>query len=339
MTQCIYCDRSPTVDNPLTLEHIWPQALGGDFLPDIFQSQSVCMKCNSICGQFVDGAFIKSWNVAAERSTGAQEFLDPDPQSRAVLPLSYIGAAQDLPHAQGELIDIWLGACGAHILHFRPDDRSDVWGTYVGGKPGRKSAKQDRVYVTFTSAEPFWIGVVVRSVQAHFRHAKLIITNAGFSEGALGRCRMPSPHDAQQVSDMRAVDSFVAAASSDDKVRAQIVLSPHADGRWLSKIALGLGHSLLGESFRSHPYRKTLQAALWTKDIKERASLPVKGSGYFSQAADLSFLARPAAWVLVVRVADNELSFFAVTPMGRSLHVLICDDPQLVSAYRARQGP
>ena|ERR1700730_6272593 len=59
MKKCIYCGRDkPLVD--FSDEHIWPDALGGDFLEPFWRTEDVCGRCNNLSGVFVDGAFIKS---------------------------------------------------------------------------------------------------------------------------------------------------------------------------------------------------------------------------------------------------------------------------------------
>ena len=63
---CIYCSQEKPLDT-FSLEHIWPDALGGDHLDDFWQTDSVCRTCNSTAGVFVDAKFIKSYLVAAER--------------------------------------------------------------------------------------------------------------------------------------------------------------------------------------------------------------------------------------------------------------------------------
>jgi hypothetical protein len=60
MKTCIYCGEEK---NPYEFsdEHIWPDALGGDDLPDFWRTDDVCQKCNNLSGLYVDGAFVKGW--------------------------------------------------------------------------------------------------------------------------------------------------------------------------------------------------------------------------------------------------------------------------------------
>ena len=73
MKTCIYCGEEK---NPYEFsdEHIWPDALGGDDLPDFWRTDDVCQKCNNLSGLYVDGAFVKGWPWGAERARGAVDF-------------------------------------------------------------------------------------------------------------------------------------------------------------------------------------------------------------------------------------------------------------------------
>jgi hypothetical protein len=69
MKTCIYCGEEKNTDE-FSAEHIWPDALGGDDLPDFWRTDDVCQKCNNLSGLYVDGAFVKGWAGGAERATG-----------------------------------------------------------------------------------------------------------------------------------------------------------------------------------------------------------------------------------------------------------------------------
>lgn len=65
MKTCIYCGLDKK-NNEFADEHIWPDALGGDFLPTFWRTDDVCGSCNNMSGVFVDGAFIKSFFGAGD---------------------------------------------------------------------------------------------------------------------------------------------------------------------------------------------------------------------------------------------------------------------------------
>ena len=137
---CVYCE----LDKPeaeFSLEHVWPDALGGDFLPPLFQTRDVCERCNSLAGRYIDGAFLKSWFGQAERATGWQDYLDLDIKSQSIAPLHYMGPIADAPKATDDIYEMWIGPCGAHVIHVRDKGADEEkWDTYAGGDPVARDA-------------------------------------------------------------------------------------------------------------------------------------------------------------------------------------------------------
>jgi hypothetical protein len=126
MKKCIYCGRDkPLVD--FSDEHIWPDALGGDFLEPLWRTEDVCQRCNALSGVFVDGAFIKSVFGGGERASGVREYIDAANPNSVCLPLNYLGRLSDLSLPSNETAEFWAGPCGANILHIRPADEDDQW--------------------------------------------------------------------------------------------------------------------------------------------------------------------------------------------------------------------
>src|SRR5438876_7563927 len=89
-----------------SLEHIWPDGLGGDWAPEFFRSREVCGRCNNLLGQFVDGEFQRSFFAGAEQSQGALAFIDTA-KPRA-LPLVYMGVFPEAA-SETEICESWLG--------------------------------------------------------------------------------------------------------------------------------------------------------------------------------------------------------------------------------------
>ena len=171
MKTCIYCGKDKS-EEEFSGEHIWPDALGGDFLPQFWRTDDVCGKCNSMSGVFVDGAFIKSVFVVGERTHDAHDYLNPD-NPTGILPLSYLGIIQNITTQEDEVADFWVCAPGANIVHFRKASEEDTWDAYAGGDPRRQSkrAKAGRVLVSFTSPEQYWVLTALSSVKHHFAKA------------------------------------------------------------------------------------------------------------------------------------------------------------------------
>jgi HNH endonuclease len=325
---CIYCDEKPTLSNPFTLEHIWPNALGGDLLPELFKSRKVCRQCNNNLGLFVDGAFLKSYFGMMERWHGSYEFADLRPSSRSILPLVYMGVAQNLGQDSKTIIDVWIGPCGAHVLHFWTDDSHRDWNTYAGGRPHRKKSN-DRVYVSLCSDEPDWAFVTLRSVEAQFPKARLYAMNFVCDENNSTRFADPKDQLPHVERDLRAVENFNNPAIEGKNVQNRIVIDVNSERRWLCKIALGLGSNICSAEFLISEYRSALKAALWSQNCYDEHT-SIRGSGYWELNEKLKFLSRPASWVLLIALTIEGLSLTVVTPSGKSMIICICDDPTLV---------
>ncbi len=239
LKKCVYCGLEKD-EAEFSHEHIWPDALGGDFLDDTWKTDDVCQKCNGMSGVFVDGAFIKSWMGSAERAIGAREYLSVDNPGRGAIPLHYMGALTDMKTQQGELAEFWLGACGDHIVHFRPEDKEDLWASYTGGDPRRESKKAwaGRAYLSFTSMEPFWILVTVASFKAHFQ-GKRYIVNAELPPEWTG-FEKPNSSDPIQVADLAVVETIREAARKQENIRTSLVLPLDLGGRFLAKLGLAI---------------------------------------------------------------------------------------------------
>jgi len=61
MPACVYCNTEKQEDE-LSQEHVIPRAIGGNLTPiNPFSLNNVCRHCNSLCGAYIDGPFIKNW--------------------------------------------------------------------------------------------------------------------------------------------------------------------------------------------------------------------------------------------------------------------------------------
>ena len=334
MDICYYCgDAKP--DSEFSLEHIWPDALGGDYLSDIWKTRRVCGKCNSLMGLFVDGAFIKSWFVTNERSWGAEHYIDPADAANARVPLCYMGRLNSDKIAKGEMAEYWAGPCGANIIHIHPHLEEETWDTFSGGHP-KKSGKRSlagRVYVALTSEDPFWIIATLISVKAHFKKADLIVTNMELPPTARRFVELDRSNP-DHVKDLPVVDPVITAGQTDQSVNVQMAASLDLGSRFLCKIALGIGSQLLGEDFVSSPYANVLRSGLWERNAAKRQSLPVKGQGFHGQTelGDLEKrLSRPGAWSLLLIVTQSGLALSSGAPSGRTMTILVCDDPILIA--------
>jgi hypothetical protein len=335
MKTCIYCGEEK---NPYEFsdEHIWPDALGGDDLPDFWRTDDVCQKCNNLSGLYVDGAFVKGWPGGAERAMGALKYLSVNDPGRAVLPLNYIGKLPDPNIPAEEVAEYWAGPCGANIFHFRRADDGDRWATYAGGDPRKmkKGATAGRAYIALTSTDSFWILVSLASFRAHFKKAALFVTNltippqwTAFKEPDLG--------DPVQARDMSVLSTMINAGRNGIGTRLDVVVQIGSDSRLLAKLGLAVGYKTFGARFLATEYANTLRAALWEPSLEKRCGLPVRGTGYLHGALPPgsigAILKWPDAWVLIMMRSGELLSLAGIAPSGRSMNVLVCEEPDLVN--------
>jgi HNH endonuclease len=245
---CIYCGLDKPNSN-FSDEHIWPEALGGDFLPPLWRTDDVCRECNNMSGIFVDGAFIKSWITNAERTIGAREYIDVDSPSAGILPLSYLGPLSEVPIAGGEVAEYWAGPCGANIIHIRPRGNEEHWETFVGGDPRARRSQAGRAYIALTSKHPFWICVSLWSFQAHFKKAERFVVNVKVSKAWYDVVKNIDRDDPAQTSDLRTVDAVVDASRDGKSVLVSPLIPTDLGSRFLAKIGLAIGYKLLGSDF------------------------------------------------------------------------------------------
>lgn len=328
---CFYCG----LDKPrseFSDEHIWPDALGGDYLPRFWRTDEVCAKCNSMSGVFVDGTFIRGWAGSAERGHSAQEYLSLTEPLRTALPLNYFGRSTDPNIHPDEVADWWVGPCGATIVHFRPKETEALWSPYLGGDPRAKKARVGRAYIALASATEFWILAALGSFKQHFKRAKRYTVNI-----------VPLPEwtafepidraDPAQAADLKIFDAITAAAKAAESVHAQQEIQLDTGHRFLCKLGLALGCQLFGASFGTHEHGEQLRRAFRDPDFQRRQKIPIRGTGYFngSQQTPLERFGWPGAWVLMLQTAGASLSFVVITPSKRSMTIQITDDPALLA--------
>lgn len=330
MKSCIYCGEQKSFDQ-FSDEHIWPNALGGDYLPhDVWRTDDVCQRCNSVSGLFVDGAFIRSWMGQAELSNGALEYLAGRDKPGAI-PLNYLGPIQDIPAPRGHVADYWAGPCGANIIHIRPDNGDEQWTAYAGGDPKAKKAAAGRAYMALTSQNEFWVTVSLLSFKHHFDRAERFVVNMELPPN--WSFKAPDRNDPVQAEDMTTIDAVIKRGRDGDSFRGRISVSADLGNRLLSKLGLAVGYKLLGAAFLETDNAKNLRWGLREANIEKRKKIPLRGSSYLSGRGLRGMeavLAWPGGWVLMVKLTDGKLSLSVLSPSGRAMSVLISDEQTLV---------
>jgi hypothetical protein len=334
---CIYCGLDKP-DDEFSDEHIWPDALGGDHLPTLWRTDDVCACCNHMSGLFVDGYFVKSWIGFAERSTGAREYLSPSRTRVGVLPLNYMGSLRDVPTNEGEIAEYWCGPCGARIIHIRPTDSDEHWKSYAGGDPRAKKPEAGRAYLTLRSDKTFWINVGLASFKAHFKKAQRFVVNMDVPTQWSDSVKGLDANDPVQASDMKVVNAPASAVHGDNRKRTGAVIQSDACDRLLAKLGLAIGYKLFGAPFLDTSNARNLRKYFREANRANRQQIPVRLRGFFDEkvlgGAEMK-LSWPGGWVLLLKVVNQVLSLIVISPSGKSMTVVVCDQPALVAGLDA----
>lgn len=331
---CIYCDRNKP-EAEFSLEHIWPDTLGGDLLPDLFKTEDVCANCNNLCGLYVDGAFVKSILTKFETSISASVYTDPKKPS--YMPFAYIGFDQDFPCKENEVCERWIGAAGEHLYHVHEKD-DDQWGPYAGGDIiKRKKKNPGRAYMSLTSKEDYWILVATISFKKQFKTAKRCITNCELLPDIEHYEKLKHLFPTPDMDDkVQAEELNYIMQRGDNIVHSQGVIDLGFEQRFLCKFALALGHKLLGKRFVETTYAKELRKGLWCKDFKERQKIKVRGTGAFNNDIEAlkslgDFLSIDAMWCITLKIVGDCLSAIITSPSAKMRTIVISDEPELWS--------
>lgn len=321
MKICIYCGNEKP-DNKFSNEHIWPDALGGDYLPALWRTNDVCTDCNQMSGLYVDGSFIKSWLGTAERAFGAREYLSPNRPGAGVLPLNYLGVLRGVRTRQDEIAEYWSGPCGANIVHIRPSDIEGQWASYAGGDPRLKRSRGGRAYIALGSK------------QLYFTKAERFVVNMEVPAQWRSSFRNPDPNDPVEAADMTVMTAITSAGQSGTAVRVQGVILRDVGERFLAKLGLAIGYKLLGVPFLATDYAKKLRRAFREADVEKRRQIPLHGTGYLDEiglGGSEKVLFWPGGWVLLLNVVNQQLVLSIVSPSGRTMVLAVCDNVALVS--------
>lgn len=157
--RCIYCNEYKP-DDEFSLEHIFPDSMGGNVCPDLFKTRDVCRRCNSIMGLFVDGPVIKSWLAKNAETIAYRDFIDLN-DLQSWMPFSYMGVDYSLKFGENEVCEIWLGPFGEHLYHVHEVD-DPRYDSYAGGNPINRRSDPGRAYLFLTVSEPKKYSLTIR---------------------------------------------------------------------------------------------------------------------------------------------------------------------------------
>jgi hypothetical protein len=104
--------------------------------------------------------------------------------------------------------------------------------------------------------------------------------------------------------------------------------------RFLAKLALGLGHTIIGSEFYTSQYAGELRKLLWRRNPSEEGDIKVFGTDYwqghqFAQSSELIGLA--GAWTIMLLAVREGLSVSVCTPGGRLMTMTVSNDFSLLT--------
>lgn len=313
---CAYCLKEK---NDFTLEHIFPDALGGDLCGSNLEIDRVCTRCNNLSGQFIDGNFIRSWLCQNYSFQSALKYIDWG--NGSPIPLMFYGLHDQLSTDE-EVCEYWGGPCGEHIYYFHSKDDLN-FESYTKGDPIKRRKDKGYAIIFGTEAIPQWLVIGLLSFKQQFRKAKRYSGNYQLNtEGNTFFFDEPTESIKKKIEELK--------KGTNDWKKLRSVWQTTMDQRFLTKMALGFGYKLLGEPFLASSYANTLSKALWEPDPDKRKAFPVRGKGFLSAENKIShILGWDGGHTISLKVTDDQLALTVILFGKFEAHVVISDEPQL----------
>lgn len=321
MIKCIYC-KNEFVDKQFTLEHIFPQSLGGAACPSLFKTRNVCKTCNSNAGLFIDGQFIKSWFTVNFNAANYRRYVNFE--SECTLPLNYCGIIDELS-SENEVCEMWLGPTGDPIYHFH-ESIKERYSTYAGGGPIDLKKNPGTAFISLATDNLNWTKVVLDSFKAHFKKAKRYstnITNNSFDNVDAYDFYFDEVTEKQE----NTIDKLSEFNGAIHKCRHSHLIDH--DERFLIKIAIGFGYNILGEPFLNSNYYSNLQKGLWEQDSQKRSVLNLHGTGILKSDKKLANILKWEGGNTIYFTKSLNHLGCTITLDNRNMTVAISDEPAL----------
>ena len=322
---CPYCGED-RARSDFTKEHVLPQALGGNLQPSNPFSISACGRCNSTCGRYVDGRFIRSWLIHNWRAESHRRTYDP---KNSVLSLVWFGKLADWSGIDGTVADFWLGPAGDLIYHFH-EPYPDVDATVFAGRPPHVPlARTDpgAVYVALRSGTNDWLQTLMRSLTKTFgSEASLHFLNA-----APAGYQTPYPVVPRE---RHAHVEWISSRRTDEPLQARFAVDADWGVRFLAKFGLGLGVAVLEPGYDRSAYADELRKALWSREPASRQSIRVRGRGFLNSDPTMTKLLGWSDCHSILLRADGSRLMAILTLYGQAqASIVVADDPLF---WRAR---
>ncbi|MGD9968830.1 MAG: HNH endonuclease [Sulfuricurvum sp.] len=269
---CIYCNQEKNTDE-FSLEHIFPDSLGGAFANNIFKTRQVCRKCNSLSGLYVDSSFVKNFF-----STALPAFSDYlgyyDFEKKPIIPFSYMGFVEYIKHPNFKYCEKWLWCGGSMVYHFH-NNSEDSFETIAGGDPRKRKGKDaGEVYLVGLTDNPFWIELLLNSFVKQFQKSKKISVNYLLSHQS---------SDVLSTEQQSIKKEIFAIHQSKDIQKHTIPIKLDFNVRFQAKLSIGLGYSLFGKMFALSDEAKKFRDIFWNKDYQTLIELQPQMMSFFSE--------------------------------------------------------
>lgn len=293
---CILCNTGKP-ENEFSLEHIFPQSLGGAQASNIFKTRHVCQRCNSIMGLFVDAPLVKNFFSLNDRAEYALYYIDlnkPRP-----LPLRYMGVHQSLVSDPKLTCELWMGPHGGLVYHRRLKAGS-MYDTIAGGNPIDNKKLGGEVYIFAQNSDEYWNLVLLQSVMKSFKAAKRISGNIELPNDN-NYFHKPSPVESEFLLKLKDAQG--------KEHKGSLAIQIGFEQRFLCKFALGVGVNRLGGRYLDSEDAKELRNALWARTPDERYSYNVEFSDFFQnrEPEEARLLAWPGVHTIVLYPVNGRL--------------------------------
>jgi hypothetical protein len=259
-----------------------------------------------------------------------------DPKRPGIIPLIYIGLDEEFPARDNEICERWIGPAGEHVYHVHESD-DDKWFGYAGGDfLRRKRADCGRAYVGLTASHPYWVVTGIRSAVAHLTPARIFLSTmcSGLPENLTKGITPETETTSIEAAELR----WIRERSASPRIKMPLRLD-FAD-RFLAKVALGLGHAIVGPAFSGSSYADQLRELLWRRSPSDGDDLKIFGTSFWQshQFGDLSkMVSFNGAWTILVTCHPEGLSMMICTPSGRIMTMMILDDIRLMAGSMMKQ--
>lgn len=273
--KCIYCNEEKN-DDEFSLEHIFPDSLGGKYTNELFKTRQVCKRCNSLSGLYIDSAFVK--NFFSTTSTIFSNYLGYyDFELKPFIPFSYMGFLNYIKHPNYKFCEKWLWCGGSMVYHFHNNSEGD-FETIAGGDPRKRKGKNaGEVYLVGLTDNDFWIELLIKSFIKQFEKSKKILVNYQLTDHQPQKLTAEQKNIKEQLSEIhkiRSMQNHSLSIKLDFNIRFQ------------AKLSIGLGYSLFGEEFSNSNEAKFYRNIFWNKDYKKLEELQPQMMPFFSKEKD-----------------------------------------------------